>query len=361
MKQTARIISTYSADVFGVCSALFELGGMVIMHDASGCNSTYTTHDEPRWYDMESMVYISGLSEMEAIMGDDEKLIGVIVAAAEDLHPKFIAIAGTPIPTMTGFDFNAVAELIEQRTGIPSFGFSTTGMNSYVSGANMALEAVARRFVDPTVQKTDVPSANILGLTPLDFTVNGSDDAIARFLEDSGFTVVSRWAMGSTLEDMARAGEAHLNLVVSTGGLKAAQVLEKRFGTPYMVGVPMDGKMEISNLPGEEIVVVGEGAYSLSLACAMERALNRGVRVICTTECDEKLLRRKDLMLRDEVEIEKSLQSAGMIIADPLYQPICPESARFVPLPAEAFSGRIYRNQIPNLVVDFESFVKELK
>ena len=92
MKQTARIISTYSADTFGVCSALFELGGMVIMHDASGCNSTYTTHDEPRWYDMDSMVYISGLSEMEAIMGDDEKLIGDIVDAANNLHPKFIAI-----------------------------------------------------------------------------------------------------------------------------------------------------------------------------------------------------------------------------------------------------------------------------
>ena len=73
MKQTARIISTYSADAFGVCSALFELGGMTVMHDASGCNSTYTTHDEPRWYDMDSMVYISGLSEMEAIMGVSEE------------------------------------------------------------------------------------------------------------------------------------------------------------------------------------------------------------------------------------------------------------------------------------------------
>ena len=126
MKQTSRIISTYSADVFGVCSALFELGGMTVMHDASGCNSTYTTHDEPRWYDMDSMVYISALSEMEAIMGDDEKLVGDIAAAAEALHPRFIAVAGTPIPAMTGFDFEAVADLIEQRTGIPAFGFSTT-------------------------------------------------------------------------------------------------------------------------------------------------------------------------------------------------------------------------------------------
>ena len=91
MKQTARIISTYSADVMGVCSALFELGGMTIMHDASGCNSTYTTHDEPRWYDMDSMVYISGISEMEAIMGDDEKLISDIVDAATKEELRAIA------------------------------------------------------------------------------------------------------------------------------------------------------------------------------------------------------------------------------------------------------------------------------
>ena len=239
MNHTSRIISTYSADVFGVCSALFELGGMVIMHDASGCNSTYTTHDEPRWYDMESMVYISGLSEMEAIMGDDEKLINDIVLAAEDLKPKFIAIAGTPIPTMTGFDFEAVAALIEERTGIPAFGFPTTGMNSYVHGANMALEAIARRFTDKTAKRTESPSVNILGLTPLDFTVNGTDEAIARFLEDSGYRILSRWAMGSSLEELAQAGGAHVNLVVSATGLGAAKVLQEQFGIPYVVGVPV--------------------------------------------------------------------------------------------------------------------------
>ena len=134
MRQTARIISTYSADVFGVASALFELGGMVVMHDASGCNSTYSTHDEPRWYDMESMVFISALSEMEAVLGDDEKLISDIAETAAELHPKFIAVAGTPIPIMTGFDFAGVASLIEQRTGIVTFGFPTTSMRTYVHG-----------------------------------------------------------------------------------------------------------------------------------------------------------------------------------------------------------------------------------
>ena len=360
MKQTSRIISTYSADTFGVCSALFELGGMVVMHDASGCNSTYTTHDEPRWFDMDSMVYISALTEMEAIMGDDEKLISDIVSAAEELKPKFIAIVGTPIPTMVGFDFDAVANLIEERTGIPAFGFPTTGMNTYVYGVSMALEMLARHFVADTGRKTEKPSMNILGLTPLDFSINGQAESIIRWAQEQGYEVLSSWAMGSSLEEIARAGEAHLNLVVSAGGLKAAKLLEKRFGTPYLVGVPMDGNLEKSDLPGDEIVVLGEGVYSLSLAWALERKRNRGVRVICTTECDENLLRPKDEKLRDEVEIEKSLQTAKTIVADPLYHPICPETAKFVSLPQEAFSGRIYRNQIPNLVENFESFAKEL-
>ena len=379
MKQTARIISTYSADVFGVCSALFELGGMVIMHDASGCNSTYTTHDEPRWYDMESMVYISGLSEMEAIMGDDEKLIGDIVDAAEALHPRFIAVAGTPIPTMTGFDFTAVAELIEQRTGIPAFGFSTTGMNSYVHGADMALEAIARRFVDKDAKKTAFPSANILGLTPLDFTVNGADDAIARFLEDSGFSVISRWAMGSSLEEMSQAGSAHVNLVVSASGIGAAKALQELFGTPYVVGIPMgeefsallqtalqtaaatgENRFPFSSLSGDDVIIIGEGIFSKSLACALELHTGRSATVICPTECQADLLRSKDRLLRSEEDIEAVLAKGRMVIADPLFRPICPEGVRFAALPAESFSGRIYRQEIPNLISDFENFAKEV-
>ena len=379
MKQTARIISTYSADVFGVCSALFELGGMVIMHDASGCNSTYTTHDEPRWYDMESMVYISGLSEMEAIMGDDEKLIGDIVAAAEDLKPRFIAVAGTPIPTMTGFDFTAVAELIEQRTGIPAFGFPTTGMNSYVTGASMAFEALVSRFADKDAEKTAYLSANILGLTPLDFTVNGADHAIARFVEEAGFTVLSRWCMGSTLDDIAKAGSAHVNLVVSSTGLAAARRLKELFGTPYVVGVPMgeeysalvlgalktaaatgENQFPACNLQGGETLVIGEAVTALSLASALELSAGIPVRVICPTEYTRGLLREKDIPVTCEEEIDEAIAGASCVIADPLFRPICPEGTRFVRLPAENFSGRIWREEIPNLTANFDDFVKEV-
>ena len=151
--QAFSIISTYAADVSGVCSALFEFGGMCIMHDASGCNSTYNTHDEPRWYSSDSMVYISGLSEMEAVMGDDTKITDDIVDAADELKPHFIAIAGTTIPAVIGTDLEAIAYEVQSRTGIPAFSISSDGMHSYLYGAGIAFKELVSRFAEETARK----------------------------------------------------------------------------------------------------------------------------------------------------------------------------------------------------------------
>ena len=383
MKQTASIISTYAADVSGVCSALYELGGMTVMHDASGCNSTYNTHDEPRWYDMDSLVFISGLSEMEAVMGDDEKLVSDIVEAANETHPEFIAVAGTPIPMLIGTDFAAIAALCEERTGIPSFGFSTNGTHSYISGASMAFNALAKQFVKDGVPKSAAPSVNLLGATPLDFSVNGSVASMKSRLRDGGFGVVSCWAMGSTLEEIENAAAAQANLVVSASGLAAAQTLQKRFDMPYVVGTPMSGKfsekllaaLRASVADGEnrivssvrsasktaDTVIIGESVFAGSLAAAIEMETGRAVRVVCPVEAADELLLPGDAHAMDEDELFPLLNTAKTVVADPLYAPICPKNAKLIPLPHEAFSGRIYRSDIPDLIKSLENLLEELK
>ena len=112
MRQSYRIIPIYTSDVSGVCSALYELGGMVVMHDPSGCNSTYNTHDEIRWYDQDSLIFISGLTEIDAVMGNDEKFLSDIKEAAREFHPKFIALVSSPIPFMNGTDFPALQRMV---------------------------------------------------------------------------------------------------------------------------------------------------------------------------------------------------------------------------------------------------------
>ena len=113
MRQAYTILPVYTGDVSGVCSALFELGGMVVIHDPSGCNSTYHPHDEVRWYDQDSLVFISGLTDVDAIMGDDEKLVRDVVEAVRQTRPRFVALVNSPIPYQVGCDFAGIARLVE--------------------------------------------------------------------------------------------------------------------------------------------------------------------------------------------------------------------------------------------------------
>ena len=144
------------------------------MHDSSGCNSTYNTHDETRWYDKDSLIFISALSEIEAIMGDDDKLIDDIAYAAQEFKPEFIALSSSPMPYMNGTDFSAIVRILEERTGIPSFFVPTNGMHDYVTGAGKAMAEIARRFVRKDLKCTNRRSVNLLGVTPLDFTKESS-------------------------------------------------------------------------------------------------------------------------------------------------------------------------------------------
>ena len=373
MKQTARIISIHAADTSGVCSMLYELGGMVVVHDASGCNSTYSTHDEPRWYRQDSMIYISALTEADAILGNDEKLIADIAAAAKDLSPRFIALCGAPVPLLAGTDFPAIAAEIESRTGIPAFGLHTSGMRSYLAGASEALEAVVSRFCTDKFPRTDAPSANIIGANPLDFSINGTVESMIEWLNRSGFELVSCMATGSTLDDIRRASAAHVNLVVSSCGLATAELLRERFGTPWVAGVPVgkkfSGKLESAlktaaktgecALPCADrdasstvkrLAIPGETIFSGSLAAAIESDLGAPCRVLCPLETEDRLLAPGDIRIFDEDAAAEGFAASSGVIADPMYAPVCPPDVPFHRLPHEAFSGRCYRKESLNLI-----------
>lgn len=366
MRQSYRIIPVYTADVSGVCSALYELGGMTVMHDPSGCNSTYNTHDEIRWYDQDSLIYISGLTEMDAIMGNDEKFIHDIEVAADELKPKSIALAGSPIPFMNGTDFPALAQIIEEEMKIPAFSVPTNGMHDYVYGAGIALAEIAERFTDPGSKCTNPRSLNLLGITPLDFGPVSHVQKLKESLERMGWDVISTWAMGDSLDALSRSGEAAVNLVVSSVGIRAAKVLERKFGTPYVIGTPVGeftkelsevleqaaDKRNVSYLRNRlsgtpQVTLIGEPVTMGSLAAVIERRTNHPVQVLCPLEEYEGLLGENDRAVRGEEETEAALKHAELIVADPLYRPICPAGCRFFELPHIAFSGRIYLRKLP--------------
>lgn len=382
MNRSYKITPVYTGDVSGVCSALYEMGGMVVIHDPSGCNSTYNTHDETRWYDQDSLIFISGLSERDAILGNDKKFIDDVIRAAESLEPAFIALVSSPIPFMNGTDFKGLARLIEKKTGIPTFFIETNGMHDYSVGAGRALEEIVKRYVKASDAADRNRKVNIMGMTPLDFAADGSVSSVREILENHGWEIISCYAMGDSLENLKKAGEADVSLVVSSVGFRAAKVLEERYGIPWVAGTPVKGFEDVvleklekaaetgcsmlaydmedtsKTLKKQTVTLIGEPVIMGSIAAAIRRRTGMTTSVLCPLEQPEELLRIRtgertetaDYLIHGEEEAEQLLMKAEYIVADPLYRPICNPASRFYSLPHLAFSGRCFIKNMVNIL-----------
>lgn len=420
--QTHVFTSTYTADVSGVCSALYELGGMTVIHDPSGCNSTYSTHDEPRWFDTDSLMFVSGLDEMTAVLGDDNVLIDDVTHAVRDLKPRFVTLCSGSIPHIIAFDCKGVAHLLEKRTGVPMLPVTTTGNRSYVAGVGAALTEWVKRFADSlespyrvsssggpdcsanTLEGAAGPesfSVNLLGVTPLDFSINGNVDAMRKVFEDAGIPVNCCAAMGESFDSLRHIFRASVNVVVSSCGRRLARYMEQTAGIPYVEGTPIGaygaarlpklakkayekkrasleedshGALEGTSgslrmllakkkgdsegiclwkgnpaherwdVPDSQILIIGEEVFAQSLAAAINQL---------TPDCRHGL--RAFAVWPDvdhgfpEDVLAELIRKSRYIIGDPLYRTIPHDSKQntFVDFPHEAYSGRIFRDRIP--------------
>lgn len=367
MARLSLCLPPFSPDYSGVSSVFFDLPAVVAIHDASGCTGNYTGYDEPRWYGASAAIFCSALRDIDAVMGDDEKLIGRMIAACRDLDPKLTALVGSPVPMVVGSDMKGIAAELEARTGLPCFGFDTTGTAYYDRGVSAALIALLKRFAEPS---PPVPNTvGIVGATPLDFA-DGTD---IRDLQDAllerGIEVTATLAMGYDLEALRRAATAHVNLAVSRAGFLVSKWMHRRFGTPYLCGLPMGaasleayfralGTMLKAELPeprilkGEspsrplsehpKVLVIGEQVQANAIRCALGTEFGvRDIAVGCIFGMEPDLALPGDRDLRDEAEIRSAMNSGpSLVVGDPFLEPLLrDDSVSFLPFPLYAVSS----------------------
>lgn len=368
MKNLWISLPAYAPDYSGICSALFDLGGISVLHDASGCTGNYTGYDEPRWFGGSAKVFCSGLREIDAVMGNDEKLLDNVIKAGSLFPPSIYAVIGSPVPMVIGSDMRGIARELEARTGVPSFGFPANGLRLYDRGISDALCALIRRFAKPAASV--IPrGVNLLGTNPLDLGAGENAADLEKALRDRGFTVVGRMMMGASLGEVAALSGAEVNLAVTVSGLEAAKLLKESFGTPYVVGMPMAGcedvfsALEAALRDGEcrvirddaadGVLIVGEQVCANSLRRAIiNRAPGLGVTVAAMTAFEDCLAGKGDRAVPEEEQLLDLLESGRFhtLIGDPVFGDILPEKMRLIPLPHPALSSKLYWDQVPHFL-----------
>lgn len=366
MKDLFMKLPPFSPDYCGVASALFELGGIVAFHDGTGCTGNYVCHDEPRGYGSQSAIFTSNLREMEVVFGDDEIFLGKVVQADRDLNAPFIAMLSSPVPMVIGTDFKALGRIVSRRTGKPTLTFDTGGIQFYDVGMKDAWMALAKQFA-AEVSAVNPRHINILGATPLDFGAPCKMAALKQMLKECGAEKITSWGMDGGLDDIRYVGEAGVNLVVQVSALPVAKYLKERFGTPYIVGLPIGRRGEcilanqLGTLWGEPERMDNSRCYAKLLfkkalviheqvtanawrTCLQEDFGVAEVDVASYFTLDTDLLQENDVHLREEDELQKLIDTRGydLVLGDKLFQAAVESDVAWIPVPHLAVSGCIH-------------------
>ena len=357
MKDIRSVLPNIASDTTGAAAALFEAEGLTIIHDAAGSHEVFVTFEEAR--DLENRRTVSSrLTQLEAVTGDDSRLLAAIEAECEDDPPRFVAIIGSPVPFTIGADLDGLASEVEFSTNVPAFGVSCGAFEPYDKGAGEAIRKLIGKAALPAGEKEF--DLNLLGVTPLDYS-SAELAAMCRELAAVGFEKVNTVAMDAGFEVFQRASRAKASLVVSMSGLPAARLLKTKYGIPYVIGAPVDavsaagiareiaaGGEAAQPLPQGEggVLVIGEAVLAKTLARRLSELSGLPAAAGIVGSCDREVLPDvPHIILDTEDKIRRELKKGySLIVGDPLYKSVMPKSstARFVERPHRAQSGRLY-------------------
>lgn len=364
MKGLRKYIAPFAPDQSGAAAVLCELGGMVIILDAGGCAGNICGFDEPRWFGSRSAIFSAGLRDMDAILGRDERLVEKITLACQRIKAKFIAVIGTPVPSVIGTDYRAIKRMIEKKTGLPVLALDTNGMDLYDVGVRKAMESLVKTFVKKENEEKIPGSLGVWGATPLDVTVPtgswdipetpGAQPEYGRWLVDyyqaQGYEIVHCYGMGAGVEEIEKAGTMEKNLVIAPAALAAARELERSAGVPFETGYPLEtlpGWSEIENRmtdwSGKKVLIVHQQMLANALREQILTCGDADVTVASWFSLDREFRREGDLLLKEEDQWIQLVREGqyDVICADPLFFAAAPffEGERWE-IPHFAVSGK---------------------
>ncbi len=353
MKGLLKYLSPFAPDQSGAVSALYELGGILVICDAGGCTGNICGFDEPRWTRGKSAIFSAGLRDMDAILGRDERLIEKLKDAADHLDAPFAALIGTPVPAVIATDFDALKQMAQEKTGLPVLTAECTGTRLYDEGEQEAFlelfstfaagDAGEDRSMDARAQ---AGMLGVLGCTPLDISRIDVEMYLEHYAEEKGYSHVLCYGMGAGLEEVRRAGAAAANLVVSPAGVRAAEYLKTTFGIPYETGYPFldeEFRRRLRELGGKRILIVHQQVEANEIRNVIT-GKKPDENIVCGTWFMQlsELKEQQDVRFDREDTFRDYVEEGRFdaVIADPRFKRALPGfEGEFIPCPHFAVSG----------------------
>jgi nitrogenase molybdenum-iron protein beta chain len=179
----------------------------------------------------------TNISETEIVFGGEQKLYKTIENALKIIDAELYAVFTSCASEIIGDDSEEIVERF-RREGKPVIHVSAAGFkgNNY-EAHEWLLEALFNQYLPaegPRLIENDL--VNVWSGLPIhDPFWSGNYNALERLLQDIGLRANIIFGYGRGLKKLDKVPSAAFNLVVGPWlGLESAQLLEKKYGTPYL-------------------------------------------------------------------------------------------------------------------------------
>lgn len=230
----------------------------------------------------------SNISEKHVVFGGSSRLREQIKNTVKVIRGDLYIVLTGCATEMVGDDIPAMSKEAREQ-GFPVIHAGTPGFRGGVHrGYELAVKALVEQLPSVTGEPGDrIPGlVNILGIVPQqDVFWQGNLAELQRVLEKTGLTVNTLFGIDGGLDAWRRIGRAELNIVVSPWGVEAAQLLEEKYGTPYLdlKGLPVGAEGTSALLLGVTEKLGLDNSRTEEIRRSEERLLNYHVARMADT------------------------------------------------------------------------------
>lgn len=229
------------SDYFGVLWALAGINDAVILDHGAAGTAFYNavTFNAMNRQTTRGVHFTTGMDEDDVVMGREDKIVRAVKELDDQYRPQIISLASTAITSVIGLDLDGIRRELQPEVNARLLAFSGGGFaGDYTVGIREVFRTLIDEVVAP-VPETRGRAVNLIGPTVDTFNHPSDYAEIERLLALIGAEIHTVFTKGAEVARLASVPAAALNIVTRDIGLEAAQLLQERFGTPYLYGLPM--------------------------------------------------------------------------------------------------------------------------
>lgn len=180
--------------------------------------------------------FTTHMDEHDVTFGNEERLVDAILEVDQVEKPAYIFVLGSSITSIIGIDLEGVRlqvqdDIDSQIILLPDCDFQRNFRQGIEEVNTILVREIALK--NPTQDKQ--PVFNLLGLGIHDYNHRSDYYEIKRLMwEYFSLDIGTTFTLDTSIEAIAQASKAMINLVVNKEGLEAAKILEVVYKQPYV-------------------------------------------------------------------------------------------------------------------------------